>query len=236
MAERKKLAILGGMGPEATEMFYKKIIESTRVSNDREHLDILIYNHASMPDRTEYILGGKEDELWNIIEGDIEMLKKMGGEYLAIPCNTCHYFQDKIDDSMHGHFINMIKVTAERIVNKGYKKAGIIATDGTVKADMYGKTLRDLGIEVVYPSEERQKDVMDIIYNQVKQGEKGDKKQFLSVVKELRDKGCDVIVLACTELSVLYQNHDFNGDFYVDAMDELTKACIDKCGGEYYNE
>ena len=44
MAERKKLAILGGMGPEATEMFYKKIIESTRVSNDREHLDILIYN------------------------------------------------------------------------------------------------------------------------------------------------------------------------------------------------
>ena len=236
MAEKKKLAILGGMGPEATETFYKKIIESTRVNSDKDHLDILIYNHASMPDRTEYILGGKEDELWDILNKDISMLKNMGGEYLAIPCNTCHYFSDKIDGAMEGHFINMIKVTAERIVNKGYKKAGIIATDGTVKADMYGKYLREKGVEAIYPSPERQKDVMDIIYNQVKQGEKGDKKQFLSVVKELRDEGCDVIVLACTELSVLYQNHDFNGDFYVDALDELTKACIDRCGGEYYNE
>ena len=51
--EKKKLGILGGMGSEATVLFYKKIIDNTSVNNDREHLDILIYNHASIPDRTE---------------------------------------------------------------------------------------------------------------------------------------------------------------------------------------
>ena len=46
--EKKKLGILGGMGSEATVLFYKKIIDNTSVNNDREHLDILIYNHASI--------------------------------------------------------------------------------------------------------------------------------------------------------------------------------------------
>ena len=234
MSEKKKHAILGGMGPEATEVFYKRIIESTNVSNDREHLDMFIYNHASMPDRTEYILGGREEELWSVIKDDIDKLKVIGGEYLAIPCNTCHYFADRIEKETDGKFINMIKVTAAKVKQKGFKCAGIMATDGTVKSDMYGKALRELDVDVIYPSPERQKDVMSLIYDQIKQGEKGDKKQFLSVVKELRERGCDAIVLACTELSVLYDNHDFNGDFYVDALDELTKACIDKCGGEYF--
>ena len=59
--EKKKLGILGGMGSEATVLFYKKIIDNTSVNNDREHLDILVYNHASIPDRTECILCGKQD-------------------------------------------------------------------------------------------------------------------------------------------------------------------------------
>ena len=59
--EKKKLGILGGMGSEATVLFYKKIIDNTSVNNDREHLDILIYNHASIPDRTECILCGKQE-------------------------------------------------------------------------------------------------------------------------------------------------------------------------------
>lgn len=69
--EKKKLGILGGMGSEATVLFYKKIIDNTSVNNDREHLDILIYNHASIPDRTECILCGKQDYLWDIIANDI---------------------------------------------------------------------------------------------------------------------------------------------------------------------
>ena len=58
---KKKLGILGGMGPEATEILYKKIIEKTAVSGDRDHLDILIYSHATIPDRTEAILNGRQE-------------------------------------------------------------------------------------------------------------------------------------------------------------------------------
>ena len=229
--EKKKLGILGGMGPEATQVFYKKIIDSTQVNNDREHLDIIIYSHASMPDRTACIMCGEEESLWDTIYDDIEKLKYMGMEYLAIPCNTCHYFADRLKETMNGRFINMIEETARYAYKKGAKVAGIMATDGTVRGDLYKKELEKYGIDTVYPSSRKQKDVMSLIYDQIKRGEKGDKHLFLAIAQEFREAGCDVVILACTELSVFNVNYSLNSDYYIDALDILTRACILKCGG-----
>ena len=160
--EKKKLGILGGMGSEATVLFYKKIIDNTSVNNDREHLDILIYNHASIPDRTECILCGKQDYLWDIIANDIRGMEQLGCEYFAIPCNTCHYFADRLQKLTNGKFINMIEETARYAAERGRKKVGIMATDGTVQGGMYKKAMEARGIEVVYPSKERQEDVMSL--------------------------------------------------------------------------
>ncbi len=234
MNERKKLGILGGMGPEATELFYKKITEGTVVSNDRDHLDIMIYSHASIPDRTEYIISGRADELWAVLESDVETLKHCGCDFLAIPCNTCHFFAKKFDHLMDGHFINMIEETAAYVAKRNFKKVGIMATDGTVKNDIYGKAFENHGITAIYPDEADQKKVMSIIYDEIKAGEKGDKHKFMDVAKSLRDKGCEAIVLACTELSVFNNNYDLNSDFYIDALDVVAKACIEKCGGQAY--
>ena len=58
---------------------------------------------------------------------------------------------------------------------RGRKKVGVMATDGTVQGGMYKKAMEAQGIEVVYPSKERQEDVMSLIYEQIKRGEKGDR-------------------------------------------------------------
>ena len=147
--------------------------------------------------------------------------------------NTCHYFADRLQELTNGKFINMIEETAHYASERGRKKVGVMATDGTVKGGMYKKALEKYGIEVVYPSEERQKDVMSLIYEQIKRGEKGDRHQFMNVVHELRGQGCDAVILACTELSVLNVNYSLNPDFYIDAMNVVAKACIEKCGGVY---
>lgn len=227
------LGILGGMGPEATSVLYKKIIDNTEVTCDQDHINILIYSHAEIPDRTKYILEGKEDYLLGVLEKDIEMLKNAGCRYLAVPCNTSHYFANEFKEMMNGGFINMIEETAKQVKEKGIKKVGIMATDGTIRSDLYKKELNKLGIEVVYPSDEMQKFVMSLIYDQIKRGEKGNKHQFSKVVSSLKKAGCEAVVLACTELSVFAINYSLNGDYYIDAMDCLTKACIEKCGGVY---
>ena len=68
--EKHMLGILGGMGPEATSVLYKRITDRTVVSCDQEHIDILIYSHAGLPDRTGCILCGEGEQLWEKLSKD----------------------------------------------------------------------------------------------------------------------------------------------------------------------
>lgn len=52
----KVLGVIGGMGPLATDVFYKYVIENTRAECDQDHIDMVILSHASMIDRTKQSL------------------------------------------------------------------------------------------------------------------------------------------------------------------------------------
>ncbi len=231
---RKMLGILGGMGAEATDTFYEKLIRDTKVTRDQDHLDILIYSHASIPDRTQAIMTGKTEELWQVFAKDVELMKKAGCDYLTVTCNTAHYFQDQFEKEMHGHFISMIDEAAKYASTYCGKRIGVLGTDGTRTADLYGKALRACGAECVYPSEENQKKIMSIIYDEIKKGEKGNLSAFMEVIEEMREKHCDAVLIACTELSVLKTNYaELSGRYYLDALDVMSKVAIEKCGGIY---
>ena len=46
-----KLGVIGGMGPLATVKFCDKIVLNTEAHNDNEHIDLIVLNHSTMPDR-----------------------------------------------------------------------------------------------------------------------------------------------------------------------------------------
>ena len=231
--KKHTLGILGGMGPEATSVLYKRITDRTAVSCDQDHLDILIWSHASLPDRTGCILCGEGEKLWDRLKQDVRKLRSAGAEYLAVPCNTCHYFAERFQEEMDGHFINMIEETAKYVADRRYRRVGILATDGTVRSDLYRKALDTHGIEAVYPDPDQQKAVMSLIYDQIKRGEKGDKHLFQGISRHMHSRGCEAVVLACTELSVFAVNYELTGGFYIDAMEALAESCIERCGGVY---
>ena len=53
-----KLGVLGGMGPQATLLFYQRVIDFTFADTDQEHILTLILSDSEMPDRTAAILSG----------------------------------------------------------------------------------------------------------------------------------------------------------------------------------
>lgn len=232
--EKKILGILGGMGPEASEVFYHKIIAATHATCDQDHLDILLWSHASIPDRTTMIKAGRTEELWQVFEKDIAMMKAAGIDYLAVPCNTSHYFAREMDEAMDHHFINMITSASAYAKDCGYKTIGVLATDGTVEADLYGRALHKDGVNCMYPDKAYQQVVMSVIYDEIKQGQKGSIEKFEEVLSHMKEKGCEAVILACTELSVLKMNYPaLERPFVIDAMDVLCQTCIQCCGGTY---
>lgn len=231
---RKILGVLGGMGPLATQLFYRMIIEKTDAGCDQEHLNMIILNHATMPDRTKEIMEGRTDELFELLLADAKMLEENGAGVIAIPCNTSHVLFDRLQENVGIRIINMVEETAAHIADT-FREPGlrvaVLATDGTIKTELYQKALEKTGITPVIPGPESQKLVMKIIYDGVKNGGAIDFNDFLTVQKEIERQDCRAAILACTELSCFKEMYRLP-EFYIDAMGVLTEQSILACGGK----
>ncbi len=230
----KTLGILGGVGPLASVRFADIVINMTDAETDQEHIPLFMFNDNTIPDRTSYILGRSDvDPVPKMVNG-IRKLESAGCDYIAVTCNTAHYFYKQIQASTNITIVNMIDeaVSAAILKKPNLKKIGILATDGTVESGVYANVIEGHGLTCVAPSKKSQEIIMDIIYRQVKAGKDVDLHAFLKVIDELRSEGCDVIILGCTELSVINADNNLSlhsGDI-VDAMEALAKKCITLCG------
>ena len=232
--DKKVLGILGGMGPLATQLFYRMIIEKTDANCDQEHLNMIILNHATMPDRTKEILSGRTEELFELLLKDAKMLEDNGAGVIAIPCNTSHVLIGRLQENVGIPIINMVEETVNHIreTHEGEDlKIAVLATDGTINMGLYQKALERAGITPVVPQPESQKLVMKIIYDGVKNGGPIDFSDFLAIQKDIFDQGCQAAILACTELSCFKEMYNLP-QFYIDAMGMLTEKSILACGGK----
>ena len=223
------LGVLGGMGPQATNTFYQRIIDRTQAESDQEHLRVLIWSDAKIPDRTAGILGGDGEAVFRQLLEGAKLLERSGCTVLAIPCNTSHYFADRLQEQLSIPIIHMIRETVGEIRRNGRRTVGILATDGTVRTGIYQRELEAAGLAVVTPSDRLQKVVMSIIYDEIKRGETGSREKFGEIDAFLREAGCDCAILGCTELSVFRTLHALP-PFYIDAMEILAEQSILRCG------
>src|SRR5690625_7144785 len=92
---KKKLGVIGGMGPEATSYFFEEFVVHTKADKDQAHIDTIILNHATLPDRSKDILTGNVAELLNALILDSQFLETLGVCHIAIIFTTSHtWYQD----------------------------------------------------------------------------------------------------------------------------------------------
>lgn len=231
----KRLGVIGGLGPIATAYFYELMIQMTDAKIDQEHIEMLIFSKPSIPDRTDYILGKSQDNPINdmIVVGN--KLTDMGADHIAIPCITAHYFHEKLAEGIPAPIIHIIKETAVYLKNSGIAHAGIMATEGTIFSQLFQEELSANGIISIVPKKDRQKDITDLIYKNVKANLPVEIDKFKAAASELRSSGAEVIILGCTELSLIKRDYDI-GPGFIDAMEVLAKCSIELCGAKLKDE
>ena len=230
---KNAIGIIGGMGPMASQLFYKMVTEHTAAEKDQDHINLVILSDASMPDRTGAILAGEYEGPYNQMLEDAKILENLGCKGIAITCNTAHFFADMIADKIGIPILHMIKGTAAAVAEEcPGGKVGIMATDGTVQTGLYQKALTEQGLEPFTPCEEIQKEVMHQIYDRIKNGQNYDAESWKKIEAEYKAAVCSKVLLACTELSVIKADEGLE-DWYVDPMDTLARLVIAAAGKEY---
>ena len=230
---KNAIGIIGGMGPMATQLFYKLVTEHTVAEKDQDHINLVILSDSSMPDRTGAILAGEYEGPYDQMLEDAKILENLGCKGIAITCNTAHFFADMIADKIGIPILHMIKGTAAAVAEEcPGGKVGIMATDGTVQTGLYQKALTEQGLEPFTPCEEIQKEVMHQIYDRIKNGQNYDAESWKKIEAEYKVAGCSKVLLACTELSVIKADEGLE-DWYMDPMDTLARLVIAAAGKEY---
>lgn len=219
--EHKSLGVIGGMGPKATAVFVEKVIESTAANKDQDHIDMVILNHATIPDRTSAIVESKYDDFLACIQKDIKLLEIAGVANIAIPCNTAHYFYDKMIEMTDINIINMVEETIQRIYNQfgENSKVGILATQGTLSSGIYEKACNKYNLQLYVPNEIVRERTMKIIYDNIKSNLNVDAREIEEIINDLLiNEKCKCVIIACTELSC------------IKLRDEVAKNCVDAMG------
>lgn len=228
MEKSPLLGILGGLGPMSSVYFYEMLTEHTEAECDQDHLNIIISSHASTPDRTAYILGNSDENPLDVMIDDVKRLKAYGAGVIAIPCNTAHYFYNELKKEVDIPILNIIEETVDVAFRSGTECIGVLATDGTIKTESYQKVCADHGIRCEVPSEKEQAWLMDIIYGDIKKGKRADMEKFSEICRSLEEKGCQRLVLGCTELSLIKRNEGL-GDIFLDSLEALAHRTIMRC-------
>lgn len=232
---KRSLGIIAGMGPFVTAHFSDLVVRMTKAEKDQEHLDMIIYHSPSIPDRSSYIL---DPSLPSPLEPMVDIGKRLEEQQvgcIAIPCVTAHYFHDALCKELTVPVLHAVKETAVLLQEAGVKKVGILATTGTINSGMFQTELEKLGIEAVVPSAQAQQDVMYVIFDCVKANRPVDMSRFENAAKELKEQGAEVIILGCTELSLVKRDNHI-GSGYLDALEVLAKQAVLSCGGEVKEE
>ncbi|EOZ5813537.1 amino acid racemase [Enterococcus hirae] len=221
-------SILGGMGTMATESFVRLINHRTKASKDQEYLNYVLFNHATVPDRTAYILDREQESPMPYLLDDVEKQNLLKPNFIVLTCNTAHYFFDELQAATEIPILHMPREAANELVRQNTTgKVAILGTEGSMKAGIYEKEVRQLGFEAVIPDAQLQAKINHLIYHDIKESDYLNKELYYEILAEAVARfDCEKIILGCTELSLMQEYVGENEYPVIDAQSILVDQTI----------
>ncbi|OZG58229.1 aspartate racemase [Bifidobacterium tissieri] len=229
--KRPFFAVLGGMGSLATESYVRLVNQATHAHRDQDFLDYVVFNDASVPDRTDFILGRSDEDPFPVIADDIEKATAMGASFIVLTCNTAHYFFDRFQALTDVPIMHMPRGAVKRMSRLypagEYRRVGFMGTEGSRASGVYRKAVEEAGYEFVEPDDSLQHRVDYLIYHDVKGTGDLNRERYEAAITTMLDYyQCDTVILGCTELSVLNEAFPMPDKPIIDAQAILVDDTV----------
>jgi len=206
----KTIGMLGGMSFESTIDYYKLINEGVRNQLNGSHsAKIMMYSYDYH--ELELLL---EKNLWgevtNKLSEEAIKLKNQGADFLVICANTMHIVADEVEKRSNLKVVHIVKSTLAFAKEKKIKKVLLLGTLYTMQSQMYPTIFKEDQIDLVTPDSVDQAFIHRTIYLELIRGILLDssKNRLLEIIKKHRKNGIEAVILGCTELPLIINDHD----------------------------
>ncbi len=237
--------ILGGLGPLAHIEFERRLLskrqERSQTKCDQDYPSWMLFSASNIPDRSMALRRGGPSPLPALLYYT-QLLQKAGSNFLIVPCNTAHAFYPQVQSRLEIPWLHLMQHTAD-FIRETYptaKRIGILATDGTLYAKLYQKSLANVGLSSIEPRLDTllQQQVMQSIYAPgwgIKTTGLQISENALNIISQaiewLQQQNADLIIAGCTELSVAFSQLTSISIPWVDPLDIIADLSLDLAYG-----
>lgn len=224
---KKRIGILGGMGPLAGVRLQELIIKRTPAMRDQDHYEVVCFSNPSIPDRTHSLEHNAGVSYCTALIDSLRLLEKCEITTAVIACNTSHACMESITRVISVPLVHMPKVTMDFVTHKYGAQARVLllATRGTYSHTIFEKN-GPKNINWVYPNNTERELLMDSIYA-IKAGKVEEGQAYLEkILEKYTQEDIDTILFGCTELSLLTETMRKKGFVITDPLEVAAGVLV----------
>ncbi len=212
------IAILGGMGPEASAKMLEVMVSMAADEFDAKNCEDfpeIIIDSVPVPD---FISSKKNLPLARkMLIGRVRKLNGFNIFSFAMACNTVHILAGDLQKVAGAPFVSMIESVAREVVASGITKVGLLATPSTINSGLYQKALSKNNIDLVLPTKAQISRIEGVIRRVISaRNLQADAEKLVKITKSFEEKGAQGIILGCTELPLVFPK-----DFQLPVFDSI---------------
>jgi aspartate racemase len=223
----KRLGILGGMGPAASAEYVTRLIQQTPVTCDQEHIPFVLWSDPTVPDRSTSLIN-RDDRPWAKLKAGVQGLKAAGCDHIVIPCNTAHFWYDRLNQ-LGVPITHIVDSVAEELksLNIHHGVVGILGTKATMSLGLYQHYLGGKGWSCVTPSTHEMDKYVQPAIDLIKANDiEAAHDLLMTAIEKLVEWGVDAVVLGCTEIPLAIKETHHRSIPLINSIDSLVKAAI----------
>lgn len=172
----------------------------------RAHAHPEITMHTpSLADYMAPIERGDWDRVGALMLASAEKLAAAGADFVVCPDNTIHAALPLVRARSALPWLHIAEVVAAEAAARGFRRVGITGTRWLVESEVYPAALGARGIQWLRPEPDEREETSRIIMEELVRGDFREASvAFLGrVVARMKEKGCEAVVLGCTELPLV---------------------------------
>jgi aspartate racemase len=206
----KTIGLIGGMSWESTVPYYQLINEYVKNALGGLHSAKIALYSVEFDEIERCQSENRWDDSAKILADAAAGLEKCGADFILICTNTMHKVFDQVQAAVNVPLLHIADATGEALKEAGIRKVGLLGTRYTMQQDFYKGRLAEAGFEVCVPADEYIEELNRIIFEELCVGviKEGSRQYFAKAIEDLREQGCEGVILGCTEIGLLVRPED----------------------------
>lgn len=192
---------------EGAALCYRTLCtEAEPLMGEHQHPEVSLHTF-SLADYMKLIDADDWAGVGRLMATSAEKLASIGAEFAICPDNTIHQAYDAALSDSPIPWMHIAECVADAAAELGVRRLGITGTAYLMTGPVYPQALERAGIAHALPTSSQRETINRIIFDELVKGVVTDESKafFLNVFQELREEGCDAIVMGCTEIPILME-------------------------------